>query len=346
MSSEIAKSLHQTAPVSAQWMGDEDALAPGDDGLSIEWNAASVNEWRRLFESVPYAAYQQAYAYGAVISKVGGEVHRAIIRCGGQPIALAQIQVRRFWGLATLATILRGPVWLEPENKISNTAKLSAYRLIKTTLPIRGLKALLVMPESDQSNLESEANLVRVVSAYHTVLIDLSADEEVLRKQLDGKWRNRLKAAEKANIDINRVGQKPSDYQWILEEERAQQVRAGYNALPSGFTIMFHQEAGTNAVIALEARLGTDRLGAVLFLRHGQAATYHIGWASEAGKAVNAHNLLLWRSMLILKNKGVGILDLGGLDTNQRPGIARFKLGTGGRLFSQSGAYCLDPSPL
>ncbi|MEO0399079.1 MAG: GNAT family N-acetyltransferase [Pseudomonadota bacterium] len=315
--------------------------------LSIVWDdgpAASAKAWGALYDKVPYAAYQQHYAYGEVIAGLGGGVHRAVVRRGDAPIALIQLQNRRFFGCATLATIMRGPVWVPEE--IDDALKVDVYRLIKQTAPIKGLKALLLMPETAEATAEADAGLIRAVSAYHTVLVDLEREEDALRRAMDGKWRNRLRAAEKAALDIVKLGRKPADYSWLLQEEAEQQGRAGYHALPPAFTTLFQEAAGASTVFALEAKQGAERLGGVLFLRHGRGATYHIGWASETGKRLNVHNLLMWRAMLALKQKGVATLDLGGLDTNQRPGIARFKLGLGGRLFSQAGAFCLSPSRL
>jgi lipid II:glycine glycyltransferase (peptidoglycan interpeptide bridge formation enzyme) len=88
------------------------------------------------------------------------------------------------------------------------------------------------------------------------------------------------------------------------------------------------------------AKRGGARLGAMLFLVTGATALYHFGVAGEAGRAANAHNLLLWRAIRALRKRGVETLDLGGLDTIDNPGIARFKLGSGARVRSGCGTWC------
>jgi lipid II:glycine glycyltransferase (peptidoglycan interpeptide bridge formation enzyme) len=77
----------------------------------------------------------------------------------------------------------------------------------------------------------------------------------------------------------------------------------------------------------------------MLFLIHGQTATYHIGWQDEAGRDAGAHPLLLWRAMGMLAERGVRWLDLGGVDTGPGAGIARFKLGTGGQVLTLPGTF-------
>jgi lipid II:glycine glycyltransferase (peptidoglycan interpeptide bridge formation enzyme) len=40
-----------------------------------------------------------------------------------------------------------------------------------------------------------------------------------------------------------------------------------------------------------------------------------------------------------LQQRGVRLLDLGGVNTQRSAGIARFKLGTGGRVLTLAGTY-------
>ena len=56
-------------------------------------------------------------------------------------------------------------------------------------------------------------------------------------------------------------------------------------------------------------------------------------------KNLGAHNLLLWRAMLALRERGVRVLDLGGVDTGRGAGLARFKIGTGGEVVTLAGVY-------
>jgi lipid II:glycine glycyltransferase (peptidoglycan interpeptide bridge formation enzyme) len=77
----------------------------------------------------------------------------------------------------------------------------------------------------------------------------------------------------------------------------------------------------------------------MMFLIHGQAATYQVGWSNQAGRDLNAHNLLLWQAMLELRQRGIKRLDLGGVNTTRSAGLARFKIGTGGQVLKLPGTY-------
>ena len=48
---------------------------------------------------------------------------------------------------------------------------------------------------------------------------------------------------------------------------------------------------------------------------------------------------MMWAAITRLAEDGVRALDLGGVDTRAAPGLARFKLGLGGRTLSLAGTY-------
>jgi lipid II:glycine glycyltransferase (peptidoglycan interpeptide bridge formation enzyme) len=87
--------------------------------------------------------------------------------------------------------------------------------------------------------------------------------------------------------------------------------------------------------------MGRDRLAGMMFLIHGEAATYQVGWTSDTGREWHAHNLMLWRAIEALREKGVRVLDLGGVNTQRSAGIARFKMATGGQVRRLAGTYLL-----
>ena len=183
-----------------------------------------------------------------------------------------------------------------------------------------------------------------------TVRIDLTVAPDALRAGLNGKWRNRLVAAERSDIAFTTNGAKPGQYQWLLDAENAQRKSRGYKSLPTALMAQW-QEAKASArsgdkrggvvVYRADAGAGRDRepVAAMLFLLHGSMATYHIGWTSDQGRRNHAHTLILWNAMLDLKARGIRALDLGGVNTASGAGIARFKLGAGGTVLQRAGAF-------
>ena len=78
----------------------------------------------------------------------------------------------------------------------------------------------------------------------------------------------------------------------------------------------------------------------MLFLSHGSSATYHIGHITPRGKALCAHNLLLWEAGRHLAHLGCRSLDLGRLDP-RTPGLDRFKLRGGAQRQETGGTYLI-----
>lgn len=314
-------------------------------GARIVWDRVTGAEWDAFCASSPFAAYQQSYAYGEALKKMSTRLHRAQLFDGDRWIGIAQVQLKKMFGFLTVALIMRGPVWAEGE--IQPSAKAVAINALHKALPVSGLYGMIITPEGALDDFSDgglkAAGYKRIMGGYHTVMLDLTPDEDALRAALNGKWRNRLKAAEKADIVISPFGKKPEKYAWLIAKEEAQQKTSGYQALPSALVQHYHESAGKGGVIGFSAQKGADRLGGMLFLRHGDNATYHIGWASEAGKEANVHNLLLWHALKGLKKAGVTTLDLGGVNTDFNPGIARFKIGTGGKVLSLSGSWSKGP---
>jgi len=179
------------------------------------------------------------------------------------------------------------------------------------------------------------------MTGYSTVLLDLAQPADALRAALDGKWRNRLVKAEaetKVNVVTNASIPK---LRWLLDRETDQRTTKNFHGLPTLFVEAYLAAAQSpvHAFALSRAEKDGQTLAAMLFLLHGRGATYHVGWADDVGRQLNAHNLLLWRSALYLKDKGVTQLDLGGVNTQHLPGISRFKLGTGGRVVTLTGTY-------
>lgn len=306
------------------------------DNITIQWNQATKEQWNALLDQAPFAAYQQCYAYGQMAEQQGATIERAVIEENGKPIGVAQFLVRRILGM-TIAITIRGPVWLMP---LDDASKAYAYHQLKQALPLRLPKVMLFMPEAEDHAALRQANRKQVMTGHSTAMLNLTLSEEALLAAMDGKWRNRLKAAQKGGLSVEPVGLGSDHYQWLLQKETEQARRVGYRALSSELVPIYQQYAGKNSLLILRAVHGGEVVGGVLMLIHGASATYHIGWSSEQGKQLGTHNLLLWEAIRKLKCRNIQTLDLGGITTDTASaGLARFKLGLCDHLVRLDGVY-------
>ncbi len=304
--------------------------------LNVTWNELDRPRWDALHGAAA-AAYQQDWAYGEALKRSGANVLRgAVTDPSGELVALAQVLARPFALVGTFALCTYGPVWA---NNVAPDVRAEAYRAIKRALPLPWPRLLVLTPDEPAGDTAGLQRMKRVMTGDATVLVDLSREEELIRSALDGKWRNSLNKAEKSPLRIARGSSKPAQYRWLLQTEEKQRRARGYRALPGDLVEAWQDAKGKGGVAVFRADLGKEAAAGMLFLVHGGRATYHIGWTSDAGRDMAAHNALLWLAMRELKAEGVRLLDLGGVNTQSAAGIARFKLGTGGQVLQRAGAY-------
>ena len=301
--------------------------------ISIQTDTLNARDWARL---VPAPALQQGWAYGAACAALGSRVLRFEIRRGRETLGLAQVVHRRLLGCLDAVVCTRGPVWVGTP---APDERASALVALRRAMPRGRLRGFFVTPEAveDESSVLRQSGLARVMTPYTTATLDLTRPEAELRAAQHQKWRNRLAVAERAGITIKRADRRPDLFQWLLDIEARQQKTRKYNALPPMLVTAWHQAGGDMRVLVAEHE--GERIAAMLYLCHGQRATYHLGWSGPEGKRLSAHNLLLWHAVRKLKALGIRELDLGGLNTEDVPGIARFKLGTGAQVKTLCGTW-------
>jgi hypothetical protein len=164
--------------------------------------------------------------------------------------------------------------------------------------------------------------LVPLVTPVHHAIWALDGD---LRAGMAAKWRNRLVQAE---ARVRPLRGDAGTLERLIAAEAGQRVERDYRALPAGFT----RGLPEGALRLWEWRQCGAMGAAMCFVRHGTSATYHLGWGSDAARAAGVHGVMLARAAEGLAAEGVRWLDLGLVDTEAAPGLARFKLGTGARL--------------
>lgn len=158
-----------------------------------------------------------------------------------------------------------------------------------------------------------------------------------------GKWRNRLRRALDSDLLIESAPLAGDADHWLLIREETQSRLRGYRRLPASFTLAWAEQNGPESTRVFTARHRGEIVAAMAFLLHGAAASYHIGWSGEAGRALGAHHRILWEASDWLATRGCLWVDLGTLDTETAPGLARFKLGSGARALPLGGTWLDAP---
>lgn len=258
-----------------------------------------------MFDGVPFSLtfvpFPQGPSYAAAARACGAAVRQLDLGCG---TALVLERTGR-------RLVSRGPVW--------DGAPPPADRRRALRRLARFAGVTLATPEDDLRGW----GLIPLVTPLHHAIWDLSGD---LRAGLAGKWRNRLSAAERAGLRVGAASLRRLPD--LIAAEAAQRQARGYRTHPAAFT----QALPPHALRMFDWRQAGTLGAAMAFVVDGATATYHLGWAGEAARARGIHPLMLFHAARALRAEGVRWLDLGSVDTEQAPGLARFKLGTGAAL--------------
>jgi hypothetical protein len=321
-------------------------------------HCTSAAAWAAAHDAMRQSVLEQGWCYGeAVTAASAGKVQaeRWLFRRQDRVIALAQVFARRIGPLGRFVRLVRGPLFATGLDRASRDAVLA---MIRAQYPWRQRCLLWWLPElnggSESENAMAQIGLRPMVTGYSSIRLDLTPPVERLRGQLDGKWRNTLKAAEKSALLLevaSRVegtwhGEAFAALMGEHDEHRLENRFLGPDAVfYSAFADAVERSKDANEdALLLWAHAGLHQgrvrpLAGILVLRHGRGATYAMGWSNEAGRLVKAHYRLIWRAVAELKSRGVTHLDLGGVDTERGAGVARFKMGLGGEVFTLAGSF-------
>ncbi|OAN98114.1 GNAT family N-acetyltransferase [Sulfitobacter geojensis] len=168
-------------------------------------------------------------------------------------------------------------------------------------------------------------------------VLDLTGSDEDRRAALHPKWRNQLKRGEKAGLMITRKPLPADPDTAILRQELRQAQQRGYANWPPPLTASFAAAAPRQTHVFRAHHKGRV-VAHMLFLTHGACATYHLGHITDTGKALSAHNLLLWRACRYFAKRGAAQLDLGVL-SDETPALNRFKLRCGATRRATGGTH-------
>ncbi|MBM3546782.1 MAG: GNAT family N-acetyltransferase [Alphaproteobacteria bacterium] len=304
--------------------------------VEIVWNEATVDDWRRLIGTVDGGTLPQSWAYAQAMPAVEGQIpHFGVIRDGSGELGCVLVLERRAMSVFSRISIHRGPLWLKPDPPLAAT--LVALRRRWPRRPWRRVSFIPELPAgADSHRLLVETGFRRAGDGYRSILVDLPARRERLR----ATWRHELQRSERRDlaVEIDRHGK--ATLPWLLQRCEIDRKLRGYRG-PSNrlaLQLVLGARVGSEALVLIASH-GAERVAGILVIRHGDTATYLLGWTGAEGRRLGATHLLLWRAMEALAGDGAKRLDLGGINPEAAPGLTLFKRGLGGREYELIGTY-------
>jgi hypothetical protein len=314
-------------------------MRPLGDGYQIEVDAMAPEQWYATVASFADANLYQLWYHGSGRQRLTS-VSRAMIKRDGAPVAVAEL---RLFGLPRLrcgmAYVLWGPVFRRGSHEDRETFRQAVRALRDEYVGRRGL----VLRITPRLLAEQHGDLLQVLieegfaptpdrKARQSLVVDLTASPDELRRDLDKKWRNCLSKAEKSGlaIETGTSDELLAEFQTVYERML---TRKQFN--PSAD---FDKHRRIQAVLpddlklqVVVARQGGAVCAGTLYSALGDTAVYLFGATDDAGMRCSASYLVQWHILLALKERGVRYYDLNGVDPVGNPGTYHFKRGLAGK---------------
>jgi lipid II:glycine glycyltransferase (peptidoglycan interpeptide bridge formation enzyme) len=301
--------------------------------MQFDWSPRTLKEWREYLSRAKNTNWMQNWAYAqASFATEFYKTRIALITHENKPVAMMSVQEIKI-GPLHFVNLKRGPLWFEqPTEKLF----LDFAKTFRQEFPKSLGRRLRWMPEFEmREEVLGELKNIGFKLHQHTFTtswIDLSLSEDDLRKNLQQKWRNCLNKALKSPLKIE-ADYSNRQFPLFMEYFRQHVLKKKYNAPSERFLqIEFKELSRQSDQYFIWAYVDGVPAAAIAIVTQGKTASYRLGWTTEQGRKHNAHHALLWKALLISKEKGLSAFDVGGLLLDEPSGFSHFKMGLGGTI--------------
>lgn len=278
----------------------------------------------------------QSPQYARACERLGVDIRAFRIRRNNAIQGWCQIQSRQFGRLGRINLISRGPVW-------QNNAPGPSAGWLMAWLRQHNSGPVIVNADCLPNIALRSAGFWPLMTPSVIAMLPLTSNTGDMRRALHQKWRNRLRRGENSGLRVRVSHLLDTPDTPLLKLDAEQQKARKYQGLPPQVSLAYAQANAGEAPLFTATFQGRV-LASALFLRHGQMATYQIGHSTDEGRHLNAQNVVIWQAMCWLAARGHTQLDLGVINTQDAPGLARFKLGTGAAPHELGGTWLHHPA--
>jgi lipid II:glycine glycyltransferase (peptidoglycan interpeptide bridge formation enzyme) len=301
-------------------------------------------QWADILKSFDDAYIYQTWAYGAV--RWGSRnIRHLLLKENNEVVSAAQVRVIKPPLLRMgIAYVTWGPIWRRRGKEEDVTVLVQMFKALRQEFSMRRGLFLRVIPSDQEENNESlkemliRENFEWQPHSYRTIIMNLNLAEEELRRSMRNTWRQSLQKAEKLAMTIEEgtseelFGQALNIYLQMYKRKGFMQ----HVSMREYKEIQRHLEKDLKMTISL-CRLDAEAIGALVYSAIGHTGIPILAATGNNGLKSNALNLLYWRMIKRLKEKGCMALNLGGISIERNPGGHTWKTGLSGKLGREIG---------
>jgi hypothetical protein len=311
------------------------------DTVEVQVDGQSCESWASILDQFNDSTIYQTWAYGSIRWGERNLSH-LVLRRDSHILAAAQLRIARLPLLPAGVAYLRwGPVYHRKEHPDDPAVIHQMLACLRNEYSIRRRLALQVICNAYVGDPRGAAYLEALAleglrpdtsgPRYQTIVVDLTAGIDVMRKRLDRKWRNHLNQSEKNGLVID-VNDGQDAYRDFVRIYKTMWERKRFET-----SVDVDEFGRIQQLLVSPARMQTflalkdgEPIAAVVCSHMGDAAIYLLGATSERARELKAAYYLQWQVMVWLKERGAALYDLGGVNPVANPGSYSFKAGFGG----------------
>lgn len=312
-----------------------------ENNWQVEVDQASDSEWSHLIELFEDANLYQTAAYGGVCWGARN-LSRIVLRRGREVRAVAQLRIIRPTPLKFGIAYLRwGPLWERRGCPADAEVPGRIALAIQEEYVARRRLFLRIVPNAfsgtsratafEAAFSECKRQLPQPGNIYRTFVLDLTSPLEEIRSRLDKKWRNQLSRAEKNDLIVT-AGDGIDEYRAFRDIYSEMRRRKSFDTTVDEQEFERIQQAlpSSQRMLVLICRENGIPVAGLVASAMGNSAIYLLGATGDAGLNAKGAYLLQWTLIGWLRERGVVLYDLGGINPEANPGVYHFKKGLSG----------------
>jgi lipid II:glycine glycyltransferase (peptidoglycan interpeptide bridge formation enzyme) len=317
-----------------------------DPVWQVEVDRATPAEWSSMLDLFYDANLYQTWSYGAV--RWGRKnLSHLVLKRNSEVLGMAQLRIIRPTRFNFgMAYVRWGPLChrrgreLDAESVSCTARALQEEYVCKRGLLLQILPNVFVgspraaLFQYGFSRFTQEPRTS--ANAYRTFVLDLAPPIEEMRRNLDGKWRNKLTQAEKKGLKIV-AGNGTDEYRTFCRMYNQMWKRKAFETTVDveEFGRLQEDLPDTYRMRILICEQDGRPVAGLVASAMGDSAIYLLGATSDDGLNAKGAYLLQWTLIQWLKENGFKWYDLGGIDPEGNPGVYSFKRGLSGTDVSQ-----------
>ena len=335
-----------------------------DDHLNLKHMTISIKpiertDWQQLAPLFQDYNYRHLWDFGKVCAdRLGATSEHVGIYDDDQLLALADVRIKHIPFVKTgIAYINGGPLVLHRDiagpildNLQASLTSLIQHYVYKKNLVLR-VSPPIGSPEWNASRetifLKTGFTFSKSIKPYRTILLDLTQSMQDLRKQLDQKWRNNLKRAEKeegfveSETSVSFLEHFEEIFKPVIEKKKFK-----VDLSPSLYRKVQYKLNSNDKLRVLLYRFNGEYIAGLVSSFLGHTAVNLFRANNEVALNLRAAYRLQWEVVGAAKKTGLKWYDLGGIDPEDNPGVYRFKKGMGGTDTTAPGPFEYYPNGL